>query len=533
MEQSKNKYITGTACYCRLSKDDDTDGTSLSIESQRQILSDFCKEHNLNIIDFYCDDGFTGTNFDRPDFKRMITDIDNGLVDTVVVKDLSRLGRNYIEVGKYIEEIFPEKGIRFIAIGDNFDTEKDNPDSDFMTAFKNIFNQFYPADCSRKTRQALKNKAEKGEFLGSVAAYGYKKSAADKHVLEIDEETAPIIERIFRMAAYENCGCTKIAKILTAEKVLKPSAYAAKAAGRAYAENPYEWNMTTIAKMIENQVYLGHTINCKKHKPSYKSKKVVKQSKDKHIIVENTHPPIVSEQLFNDANAQVASRKRECKNTEPHMFSGLVKCDTCGYALSLSSKIGKPPTLTCSKYKKDTSSCTIHFIRCKDLYDFVLYDIKRQSNLILKDEKKAAEKLKKKMCSTNKSVLERSERDAKATEKRIKELDERFYHLYEDKLNGVLSEERFIELSRRCETELEEQKAKLERIKSIKLESAAADENIENYIALIKEFKDIDELDKAVLHRLIDKITVSTKYEVDGVKKQDIKISYKFVGNVG
>ena len=146
MEQSKNKYITGTACYCRLSKDDDTDGTSLSIESQRQILSDFCKEHNLNIIDFYCDDGFTGTNFDRPDFKRMMSDVDNGLIDTVVVKDLSRLGRNYIEVGKYIEEIFPEKGIRFIAIGDNFDTEKDNPDSDFMTAFKNIFNQFYPAD---------------------------------------------------------------------------------------------------------------------------------------------------------------------------------------------------------------------------------------------------------------------------------------------------------------------------------------------------------------------------------------------------
>ena len=201
----------------------------------------------------------------------------------------------------------------------------------------------------------------------------------------------------------------------------------------------------------------------------------------------------------------------------------------CRYRL----KFGKPPTLTCSKYKKDTSSCTIHFIRCKDLYDFVLYDIKRQSNLILKDEKKAAEKLKKKMCSTNKATLERSERDAKATEKRIKELDERFYHLYEDKLNGVLSEERCIELSRRCETELEEQKAKLERIRSIKLESAEADENIENYIALIKEFKDINELDKAVLHRLIDKITVSTKYEVDGVKKQDIKISYKFVGNVG
>ena len=533
MEQSKNKNIAGVACYCRLSREDENEGTSGSIETQRQILADFCRENGLNVYDYYCDDGYTGTNFNRPAYKRMMADIDNGLVNTVIVKDLSRLGRTYTGVGTHIEEIFPEKGIRFIAIFDGVDTEKGNTDADLMLPMRNVINQILPAESSMKTRQAFRNKALNGEFIGSVAAYGYKKSAADKHVLEIDEDTAPIIERIFRMAAYENCGCTKIAKILTAEKVLKPSAYAAKAAGRAYAENPYEWNMTTIAKMIENKVYLGHTINGKKHKPSYKSPKVVKQSKDKHIIVKNTHPPIVSEQLFNDANAQVASRKRECKNTEPHMFSGLVKCDTCGYALSLSSKIGKTPTLTCSKYKKDTSSCTIHFIRCKDLYDFVLYDIKRQSNLILKDEKKAAEKLKKKMCSTNKSALERSEREAKAVEKRIKELDEMFYHLYEDKLNGTISESRFIELSRRCETELEEQKAKLERIKSIKLESAEADENIENYIALIKEFKDIYELDKAVLHRLIDKITVSTKYEVDGVKKQDIKISYKFVGNVG
>ncbi len=532
MEQSK--YILGTACYCRLSKDDDNDGTSVSIETQRQILSDFCKEHNLNIFDFYCDDGFTGTNFNRPDYKRMMSDIDNGLISTVIVKDLSRFGRNYIEVGKHIEEIFPEKGVRFIAIGDDVDTEKDNMDLDLLLPMKNIFNQFYPADCSRKTRQALRNKALNGEFIGSTAAYGYRKSEIDKHVLEIDENTAPIVKRIFKMAAYENCGCNKIARILTAEKVLTPTAYAAKIGGRVYSKNPYEWNLTTIYKMIENQVYLGHMVNCKKRKVSFKSKKVIAQSEDKWIVIENTHEPIVSEQLFKDANVQIASRKRECKNTEPHMFSGLVKCDTCGYSLSLSPKVNSKDFLTCTTYKKKgKGACSIHYISCKDLYDFVLFDIKRQVNLVLKDEKRAAANLKKKMCSTNKAALERSERDAKATEKRIKELNDRFYHLYEDKLNGVLSEERFIELSRRCETELEEQKAKLERIKSIKLESVAADDNIESYIALIKEFKDIFELDKVILHRLIDKITVSNKYVEDGVKKQDIKISYKFVGNVG
>ena len=529
MEQGK--YTFSAACYCRLSKDDENDGTSVSIETQRQILSDYCKANQLNIYDFYCDDGFTGTNFERPDYKRMMSDIDSGLINTVIVKDLSRFGRNYIEVGKHIEEIFPEKGVRFIAIGDDVDTEKDNMDMDLLLPMKNIFNQFYPADCSRKTRQALKNKALNGEFIGSTAAYGYKKSAADKHILEIDEETAPVVERIFRMAAYENCGCNKIARILTAEKIMTPTAYAAKNAGRAYSKDPYDWNLTTVYKMIENQVYIGHTVNCRKRKISFKSKKVVTQPQDKWIIVENTHEPIVSEQLFKDANAQIASRKRERKNDEPHLFSGLVKCSTCGYSLSLSPKPNGKDFLTCTTYKKKgKDACSIHYIRCQELYDFVLFDIKRQIRLVLKDEVKAAEKLRKKMCSTSKSEIDHSERDAKSAEKRIKELDDRFYRLYEDKLNVIISEERFVELSRRCETELTDQKAKLERIRSISVASTEADKNIESYIALIKEFKDISALDKEIVHRLIDKITVSDKYVADGVKKQNITISYKFVG---
>ena len=244
MEQSK--YTISAACYCRLSKDDENDGTSVSIETQQQILSDYCEKNQMKVFDFYSDDGFTGTNFNRPDFIRMMSDVEKGLVNTIVVKDLSRFGRNYLEVGKYIEEVFPETGVRFIAIGDDVDTEKENIDLDLLLPMKNLFNQFYPADCSRKTRQALKSKAQKGEFIGSTAAYGYKKSKADKHILEIDENTAPIVERIFRMAAYENCGCNKIAKLLTAEKVMTPMAYAAKTAGRAYSKNPYDWNLTTV-----------------------------------------------------------------------------------------------------------------------------------------------------------------------------------------------------------------------------------------------------------------------------------------------
>ncbi len=529
MEQSK--YLFNAACYCRLSKDDENDGTSVSIESQIQILTDFCRDNNLKIFDFYCDDGFTGTNFDRPSYKRMMSDIDKNLINTIVVKDLSRFGRNYIEVGKHIEEIFPEKGVRFIAIGDDVDTEKDNMDLDLLLPMKNIFNQFYPADCSRKTRQALKSRALKGEFIGSTAAFGYKKSALDKHVLEIDENTAPVVERIFNMAAYENYGCNKIARILTAEKIITPMAYAAKIAGRPYSKNPYDWNLTTVYKMIENKVYLGHTVNCKKRKVSFKSKKIAIQPEEKWIVVENTHEPIVSEQLFRDANSQISSRKRECKNKEPHLFAGLVKCDTCGYSLSLSPKANDKDFLTCTTYKKKgKEACSIHYISCSDLYNVVLWDIKQQIKIVLRDEKKVAEKLKKRFCGNTKSDAQKAVRDSKAIEKKIHDFDERFYQLYEDKLNGVISEDRFIELSRRCETEQNDLRVKLERIKSVSIASAEAEKNIESYISMIREFKNISELDKEIVHRLIDKITVGNKYVCDGVKKQDITIYYKFIG---
>ena len=184
-----SKYTA--ACYCRLSRDDVQDGTSVSIETQKKILDDYCKSNDFNVFDFYCDDGFTGTNFERPNFKRMMSDLNNGAVNMVVVKDLSRLGRNYIETGKLIEETFPENGVRFIAVGDDVDTERENLDLDLMLPMKNIFNQYYPADCSRKTRQAFKTKALRGEFIGSTAPYGYKKSVDDKHVLEIDKSLNP------------------------------------------------------------------------------------------------------------------------------------------------------------------------------------------------------------------------------------------------------------------------------------------------------------------------------------------------------
>ena len=252
-EQS-SRIIAG--CYCRLSDDDDRDGTSVSIETQMRILSDYCREQRFTVYDHYCDDGFTGTNFNRPSFKRMMRDAENGLINAIIVKDLSRFGRNHVQVGNFMSEILPNMGVRFIAIGDNVDSADGNLDYDLMVPIKNVFNEFYPADCSRKTRQAFIAKAQSGEFIGSQAPYGYKKSKNDKHILEIDEVTAPTVTWIFEMAAYHGYGYNKIARVLTDRKIITPAAYQAQQAGREYDKDPYEWNLATIYKMFENATYL-------------------------------------------------------------------------------------------------------------------------------------------------------------------------------------------------------------------------------------------------------------------------------------
>lgn len=525
----QSKYIA--ACYCRLSKDDAADGTSVSIETQQKILADYCNSNGFSVFDFYCDDGYTGTNFQRPNFRRMMMDVESGKVNAVVVKDLSRFGRNYIEVGKYIEDVFPEHGVRFIAIGDSVDTEQDNIDLDLMLPMKNIFNQFYPADCSRKTRQAFHAKALRGEFIGTNAAYGYRKSAEDKHVLEVDEVTAPIVQRIFRMIAYENCGCNKIARTLRREKILTPTAYTAKRSGRSYAKDPYDWNLATVQKMIQNQVYLGHTINGKKKKVSFKSKRVIMQPEEKWIVVKDTHEPIISEQLFHDANEQLKSRKRKCKNSEPHLFSGIAKCADCGYAMSHTPKKNGSDFLCCTNYKqRGKDVCEVHYIRFDDLYQIVFADVKRQIEAVRTNEAKVEKLLKERNCQMKQADLKRAQREMQSAEMRIKELDERFYKIYEDKLDGLLSEERFKEISKRFEDEQSDLKAKLERLRiqvSVKEESS---HNVDLFIEEIKQFFDMTELNKEILHRLVNKIIVGNKYEVDGQKRQDVTIEYKFIG---
>ena len=525
----QSKYIA--ACYCRLSKDDAQDGTSVSIETQQKILADYCKAHNIEVHDYYCDDGFSGVNFTRPSFQRMIADMENGKFNSVVVKDLSRFGRNYIGVGHYLEDVFPERGIRFIAIGDNVDSAQDSMDADLMLPMRNVFNQFYPADISRKTRQAFRAKAEHGEFIGTYAPYGYRKSAENKNLLVIDEVTAPTVKRIFEMIAYENCGCHRIARILTEQKILTPTAYLAQNSRKALPKYPYLWNQATVKKMIENRVYLGHIVNGKRKKLSFKSKKVLQQPEEKWIVVENTHEPIVSQQLFDDANDQLYKRKRKRKNAEPHLFSGIARCADCGFAMSHTPVKNGRDFLVCVNYKqRGKDVCSSHYVRYDALYNIVLSDVQRQITAIHANESKVSKLLKDRASQMKQSDMRRAEKEIQSAEKRITELDDRFYKVYEDKLSGVLSDERFKEMSGRFENEQNDLRTKVERLKKGLAESKENHANVDCFINEVKQIENITELDAELLHRLISKVTIGAKYEVDGKKKQDIVIAYKFVG---
>ncbi len=528
---TEQNYIA--ACYCRLSKEDETDGSSVSIETQQKILGDYCRRNRFIIYDYYIDDGYSGTNYDRPGFRRMLTDIELGKINTVVVKDLSRFGRNYIETGHFLENYFPEKNVRFVAVGDNVDTRNEYDYDDLIIPIRNLFNQAYPADISRKIRQAFKTKASNGEFFGAYAPYGYKKSAASKNILEIDAEAAEAVVNIFKLVAYEGYGYKRLSKKLCRDKILTPSAYRAKRAGKPLGENPYNWNAISLKLILNNQVYLGRMVNAKTRKISFKSKRVVKVPEEEWIVVEHTHPPIISERLWNDAHKKLNERKRVCNTGETHMFSGLVYCDACGSTLSMARNGSGHRVLSCTRYKqKGKDMCSCHYIRYDDLYNVVLNDIKAHIAQLAVDEKAFTAKLKKQHDAQNGADADKMKKAIREYEKQQEEYDKRFCTLYNDRLNGILPEDKFTMLSKRLESEQQEIKNKISALNS-QLDACGNEENkTRQFSDLLREIQNLRELDKALLNKLIDRIIVSERETADGKRLQNIEIHYKFIGRI-
>ena len=527
------------ALYCRLSVDDGNFGGSVSIETQKILLEQYCKDHKITDYKFYCDDGCSGTNFDRPSFKKMLSDIDEGKINLVIVKDLSRFGRNYVEAGMYVQR-FTDSNIRFIAADDNYDSLVNS--DDLLFPIKNVVNEMYARDVSKKTKAAKKAKARDGQFIGSKVPFGYKIDPNDRHHLIVDEPAAQVVKRIFRLAS-EGVGYNKMAKIFREEKVLTPIAYFnlnnPDYFKSDYWRKEFDWHVTSIRAILNNEVYLGKLVYGKQRNKSMKSKEKVRNPKEDWIVVENCHEPIITQELWDTVHKILNAKHRPAKAGEVQMFAGLLYCSDCGHCLTYSQKQRKDGSYhgaySCWMYKTHGKEyCASHYITFDTIYELVLIDIQRNLFQYRKNTDKFKSILSRKYQSDSQKQAEQITLEYEQKQKRCEELDKIISRLYEDNVLGRIGDERYESMSQSYELEQVEIKKALPILKSkideLKRQSDCAD----NFINVIKKYTIIDKLDAAILNELIDKIVVHHKEQAeDGRTFQQIEIYYRFVGKRG
>lgn len=527
------------ALYCRLSVYDGNFGGSVSIETQKILLEQYCKDHKITDYKFYCDDGCSGTNFDRPSFKKMLSDIDEGKINLVIVKDLSRFGRNYVEAGMYVQR-FTDSNIRFIAADDNYDSLVNS--DDLLFPIKNVVNEMYARDVSKKTKAAKKAKARDGQFIGSKAPFGYKIDPNDRHHLIVDEPAAQVVKRIFRLAS-EGVGYNKMAKIFREEKVLTPIAYFnlnnPDYFKSDYWRKEFDWHVTSIRAILNNEVYLGKLVYGKQRNKSMKSKEKVRNPKEDWIVVENCHEPIITQELWDTVHKILNAKHRPAKAGEVQMFAGLLYCSDCGHCLTYSQKQRKDGSYhgaySCWMYKTHGKEyCASHYITFDTIYELVQIDIQRNLFQYRKNTDKFKSILSRKYQSDSQKQAEQITLEYEQKQKRCEELDKIISRLYEDNVLGRIGDERYESMSQSYELEQVEIKKALPILKSkideLKRQSDCAD----NFINVIKKYTIIDKLDAAILNELIDKIVVHHKEQAeDGRTFQQIEIYYRFVGKLG
>ena len=533
----KNTQPKKAALYCRLSVDDGRLGESVSIESQKILLEQYCKDHAITEYEIYDDEGYSGTNFDRPSFQRMYGDIRNGLIDTVIVKDQSRFGRSYIEVVMYVEQ-FKELGVRFIAVSDNYDSMKN--DNDMMFPMRNVLNDYFAREASIKTKCAKKAKAKAGQYIGSRPPFGYKLDPNDRHHLIIDEPAAETVRRIFRMAA-QGIGYNKTTKIFREEKVLTPIAYFnlhnPDYFKSDYWRREFDWHVTSIRVILENEVYLGKLIYGKQRCKSMKSKEKVKVPREDWIIVENCHEPIISQELWDEAHRMMSTKRRPTLTGEVQMFAGLLYCADCGHALTYSQKKRKDGTYhgaySCWMYKTHGKEyCASHYITYDVVYKLVLKDVRRVLKSYRKNKDEFRSFLAIKCSDSSAKKIIQHEHELEKAQGRIAEIDHLLNKLYEDNALGKISDDRYAQMTKTFEEEQAELKKTIPEltyeITTLKARSDAADK----FTKVIDSYTDIKELNADILNELIDKIVVHHKEKLYGKTYQQVEIYYRFVGEL-
>lgn len=513
--------------YARLSVEDETSNESSSIQTQKAMLTDYCREKGFRIVDFYVDDGETGTNFERPEFQRMLRDIEDGKINTVICKDLSRFGRNYYEAGMYLDKYFVERNIRFIAIGDNVDSAKGG--YDLTVPFLNMMNDYYARGISQKTKAAKQTRAKQGMYLGSKAPYGYKKDPADKHHLIVDEAVADIVSRIFTMAE-NGRGFFKIAKTLQAEGIPNPQSY-------ADGTRDTRWHITSVQKILQNPVYCGDLAQGRRGNRTMHGKQIQKPEEE-WIVVENTHEPLVSREQWDTVQKQMQSRKRSMKNGEVQMFAGLLFCADCGSALSFCVRHRKTKPdggeYKCWRYMRyGKDECTSHYITLDQISEVVLEDIRRQARFAKYCRTGYMQLLMEEQQLRDEEEMAQQKEKAEQARQRLGQIDVILRKLLEQNAVGVISDERFAAMMKDYEGEqdaLQETVAAYEK----QMEShSKAMENIQRHIQLVEQYTDLKKLDARILNRLIEKILVHQRgVDEDGCPMQMIEIYYRFIGKI-
>ena len=549
-KKAENEKIT--ALYERLSRDDEMVGDSNSIVNQKKMLEDYAKQNGYTNIEHFTDDGYSGGSFDRPDWKRMVAGIEDGSIGTVIVKDMSRIGRDYLQVGFYTEVMFKEKEVHFIAIANGVDNQK--RESSEFAPFLNIMNEWYIRDSSRKVTTVLRARGMEGKHTTNNAIYGYRKSEEDKNQWVIDEEAAEVVRRIYRMSL-EGKGPYEIARILSEEQIERPSYYLAKRGlGTCRSNNntatPYVWRGATVRDILSKPEYMGHTVNFRSYKESYKDKRAKKTPKEDWVIFKNTQEAIVSEEMWNKVQELRKTVRRTDTVGEANPFTGLLYCADCGAKMynhrggagrarnwkgELNGK-RRPERdeYNCSTYNLSRQSydkqCSQHYIRTEVVRKLVLETIKAVSDYVITNEEEFINRIYSTSRDKQKESIRSLKRKIAQDTKRVNELNMLMKKLYEDNISGKLSDKRFEFMLSEFENEqdtleisMENAKAEIEKYES---DTVRADK----FIELVKRYTDFSELTTPMLNEFVEKILVHEADYSSGERVQEVEIYLNFIG---
>ena len=537
------KKIKYTALYERLSRDDEMQGESNSIVNQKRYLEEYAQAQGFKNIRHFTDDGYSGTNFKRPGFQKMIAAIEAGEIDVVCVKDLSRFGRDYLKVGFYTEIMFPEKGVRFIAINNSVDSA--NPTENDFTPFLNIMNEWYAKDTSNKIRAIFRSRMQDGKRCSGAIPYGYRRDPEDKNHLLIDEEAAKVVRRIYQMVI-DGMGSQAIANQLTADNVLIPSAYLeqsehGESRNHSY-HDPCRWNCTAVSYILDKQEYMGHTVLGKTICENFKTKKRRKARPDKLIIFENTHEPIIDAETWHLVQKLRRRTRRKLANgSYSHRLSGLVYCADCGKRLSYSSPQSQhrpdgktydaDSSFRCPTYKSMYGECTMHYIKSSTLDKLVDEAVRKIARYVLRNEQAFLEQVRVLTSADQKHTQSEDKKELVNIKKRIAELDNYIKRLYEGNASGKIPDRQFEKLMAQYDSEQQELEERVKEIEVSIHEIQQESENGQQFVRLVQKYRDLTEIDQTALNEFIDKVVV---HEATGGRtadrSQQIDIYFNFIG---